>query len=265
MREDVQKTEDKIPLFGDIPIIGRLFRSSVEQHLKRNLVIFVSARLINPAGEPFHLERRRGRDRRDAPGARAAACLRCRSCRIEGVAGVVWVLRRVFRAGPGHHGRNRHRASRALSARCAHALPGGALRRGRRPRTSCWPAMPRPRGCARRLRPRGPRSATAGPTAGVCASSSFARAGAPPAARGDPASGHPRALAAPRRRRTASGTTGCLSISHFFMKPRRKATSTASSWSPARRRPSGAACASSAAARPRPDRKYHWRAASISG
>ncbi len=54
IREDVQKVEDKIPLLGDIPLVGRLFRSSVEQHLKRNLVIFVSARLINPAGEPVH-------------------------------------------------------------------------------------------------------------------------------------------------------------------------------------------------------------------
>jgi len=51
IREDVQKVEDKVPIIGDIPIIGRLFRSSVDQHLKRNLVIFVSAKLINPAGE----------------------------------------------------------------------------------------------------------------------------------------------------------------------------------------------------------------------
>ncbi len=56
MREDVQKVEDKVPLLGDIPIIGRLFRSSVDQHLKRNLVIFVSARLMNPAGEPVRLD-----------------------------------------------------------------------------------------------------------------------------------------------------------------------------------------------------------------
>jgi general secretion pathway protein D len=53
MREDVQKVEDKTPLLGDIPLIGRLFRSNVDQHLKRNLIIFVSARLINPAGEPI--------------------------------------------------------------------------------------------------------------------------------------------------------------------------------------------------------------------
>jgi general secretion pathway protein D len=54
MREDVQKVEDKVPLLGDIPLLGRLFRSNVDQHLKRNLVIFVSARLINPAGEPVN-------------------------------------------------------------------------------------------------------------------------------------------------------------------------------------------------------------------
>ena len=56
MREDVQKVEDKVPFLGDIPLLGRLFRSSVDQHLKRNLVIFVSARLINPAGDPVRME-----------------------------------------------------------------------------------------------------------------------------------------------------------------------------------------------------------------
>jgi general secretion pathway protein D len=56
IREDVQKVEDKTPLLGDIPILGRLFRSSIDQHIKQNLVIFVSARLINPAGEPVRSE-----------------------------------------------------------------------------------------------------------------------------------------------------------------------------------------------------------------
>ena len=51
MREDVQKTEDRTPIIGDIPIVGRLFRSNAEQHIKRNLVIFVTARLINPGGQ----------------------------------------------------------------------------------------------------------------------------------------------------------------------------------------------------------------------
>lgn len=51
MREDIQKVEDKVPILGDIPLLGRAFRSQVDQHLKRNLLIFVTARLINPAGE----------------------------------------------------------------------------------------------------------------------------------------------------------------------------------------------------------------------
>ena len=54
MREDVQKTEDKVPIVGDIPLVGRLFRTNVDQHIKRNLVIFVTARLITPGGLPVN-------------------------------------------------------------------------------------------------------------------------------------------------------------------------------------------------------------------
>jgi general secretion pathway protein D len=54
MREDVQKTEDRTPLLGGIPIVGRLFRTNAEQHIKRNLVIFVTARLVNPGGQPLN-------------------------------------------------------------------------------------------------------------------------------------------------------------------------------------------------------------------
>jgi general secretion pathway protein D len=51
MREDVQKTEDRTPVLGNIPVVGRLFRTNAEQHIKRNLVIFVTARLVNPGGQ----------------------------------------------------------------------------------------------------------------------------------------------------------------------------------------------------------------------
>ncbi len=54
MREDVQKTEDRTPIIGDIPLVGRLFRTNSEQHIKRNLVIFVTARLVTPSGAPFN-------------------------------------------------------------------------------------------------------------------------------------------------------------------------------------------------------------------
>jgi general secretion pathway protein D len=51
MREDVQKVEDRTPILGDLPVFGRLFRSNSEQHIKRNLVIFVTAHLVNPGGQ----------------------------------------------------------------------------------------------------------------------------------------------------------------------------------------------------------------------
>ncbi|MFZ4777105.1 MAG: Amuc_1098 family type IV pilus outer membrane protein [Terrimicrobiaceae bacterium] len=53
MREDVQKVEDKVPILGDIPLAGRLFRTSADQHIKRNLIMFVTAGLIDPAGQPL--------------------------------------------------------------------------------------------------------------------------------------------------------------------------------------------------------------------
>ncbi|MFV1993831.1 MAG: Amuc_1098 family type IV pilus outer membrane protein [Verrucomicrobiales bacterium] len=53
IREDVQSTEDKVPLLGDIPFVGRLFRSKADFRIKRNLTIFVTAKLIDPAGAPI--------------------------------------------------------------------------------------------------------------------------------------------------------------------------------------------------------------------
>ena len=42
--------DDKVPFLGDLPFIGRLFRSHAEQTVKKNLLIFVTGRLITPAG-----------------------------------------------------------------------------------------------------------------------------------------------------------------------------------------------------------------------
>lgn len=45
--------EDKIPFLGDLPFIGFLFRSTGEYSEKRNLLIFLTARLVDPAGRPL--------------------------------------------------------------------------------------------------------------------------------------------------------------------------------------------------------------------
>ena len=53
MREDVQNIEDKVPILGDIPIIGRLFQSKGENRIKSNLIIFVTAQIIDATGRPL--------------------------------------------------------------------------------------------------------------------------------------------------------------------------------------------------------------------
>ncbi|MEI6178275.1 MAG: type II and III secretion system protein, partial [Verrucomicrobiota bacterium] len=53
MREDVQNIEDKVPILGDIPIVGRLFQTKAENRTKSNLIIFVTAQIIDATGRPL--------------------------------------------------------------------------------------------------------------------------------------------------------------------------------------------------------------------
>ena len=48
--ESVQKVDDKVPGLGDMPIVGRLFRSEASQKIKFNLVIFCTVRIVEPDG-----------------------------------------------------------------------------------------------------------------------------------------------------------------------------------------------------------------------
>jgi general secretion pathway protein D len=53
--EERKSMEDKIPFLGDIPWIGRFFRSRSEWSNKRNLLIFVTARLVDPMGRQISM------------------------------------------------------------------------------------------------------------------------------------------------------------------------------------------------------------------
>ncbi|MCK5655823.1 MAG: tetratricopeptide repeat protein [Candidatus Aureabacteria bacterium] len=53
MKEMAIEKDDKVPILGDIPFLGRLFRSESESNTKRNLMIFVTANLLTPTGEAF--------------------------------------------------------------------------------------------------------------------------------------------------------------------------------------------------------------------
>lgn len=50
VREEVRSVNDQVPILGDIPLIGRLFKSKGESRQKKNLLIFVTANRISPGG-----------------------------------------------------------------------------------------------------------------------------------------------------------------------------------------------------------------------
>ncbi len=47
--EDVQESEQKVPLLGDIPILGHLFKSTTNSTRKRNLMVFLRPTIITDA------------------------------------------------------------------------------------------------------------------------------------------------------------------------------------------------------------------------
>ena len=44
---------DKIPILADIPFIGRLFQSHSETSTRRNMLMFVTAKLMDASGNPI--------------------------------------------------------------------------------------------------------------------------------------------------------------------------------------------------------------------
>lgn len=45
--------QSKIPILGDIPGLGRLFKSDTKDTSQRNLIIFITARTLNPDGSTY--------------------------------------------------------------------------------------------------------------------------------------------------------------------------------------------------------------------
>ncbi|MBQ9336022.1 MAG: hypothetical protein IJS14_01840 [Lentisphaeria bacterium] len=60
LEDIVSRREDKWPLLGDIPLIGRLFTDSTYASEKVNLMVFVTARLMKGNGQPVSEARKQG-------------------------------------------------------------------------------------------------------------------------------------------------------------------------------------------------------------
>ncbi len=58
IREQLTDFEDKIPFLGDIPLLGVFFRSKGTTSTRQNLMIFVTARIVDSSGRPVHKKER---------------------------------------------------------------------------------------------------------------------------------------------------------------------------------------------------------------
>jgi len=54
LSESVTKMRDNVPVLGDLPLFGRFFRNESDVSQKKNLVVFVTPTIIDPAGNRVH-------------------------------------------------------------------------------------------------------------------------------------------------------------------------------------------------------------------
>jgi general secretion pathway protein D len=53
MSDNIQKVEDKVPLLGGIPLLGRLFRTEARKPITTAIIFLVHLELIDPTGRPY--------------------------------------------------------------------------------------------------------------------------------------------------------------------------------------------------------------------
>mgnify|MGYP003542475782 CR=1 FL=1 len=53
MTDQLQQVEDKVPILGQIPMIGRLFNSTSNQPITTAIIFMVQVELIDPTGRPY--------------------------------------------------------------------------------------------------------------------------------------------------------------------------------------------------------------------
>jgi general secretion pathway protein D len=53
IKEIRKEIHDKIPILGELPLVGRIFQSNGISVEKRAVIIFVNVELTDPAGKPY--------------------------------------------------------------------------------------------------------------------------------------------------------------------------------------------------------------------
>ena len=53
VKDQIEDVEDKTPILGDLPVVGRLFRSEARKHTSTAIVFLVNVELLDPTGRPY--------------------------------------------------------------------------------------------------------------------------------------------------------------------------------------------------------------------
>lgn len=52
-QESVENVDDRVPFFGNIPVLGRLFQSTAKQPISTAIIVLVNVELLDPTGRPY--------------------------------------------------------------------------------------------------------------------------------------------------------------------------------------------------------------------
>jgi general secretion pathway protein D len=53
MANSIQNVNDSVPFFGDIPVVGRLFKSTARKPVSSAIIFLVHVELLDPTGRPY--------------------------------------------------------------------------------------------------------------------------------------------------------------------------------------------------------------------
>ena len=59
IQDDIETIQRKVPVLGNIPIAGRLFRSDSDTHRKRNLIVLLRPTIMRDANSVAQVTRRK--------------------------------------------------------------------------------------------------------------------------------------------------------------------------------------------------------------
>lgn len=54
LQDRINKVNDKTPIYGNLPLIGRLFESDVSQPISTAVIFLINVKLVDPTGQPYN-------------------------------------------------------------------------------------------------------------------------------------------------------------------------------------------------------------------